>query len=113
MSLYAKYLKELKNYEMYQDENGFITYGEMLDGKYKYMYIEDIYVVPEKRKSSIASGYADLVLKKAKDAGCSRLLGSVVPSLQPDSHYRMLVLLGYGFKLHSAQNDLVYFYKEI
>jgi ribosomal protein S18 acetylase RimI-like enzyme len=113
MNKYAKYLKELKGYEMYEDEHGFITYGIMQDNEHKFMYIEDIYVIPEKRKSNIASEYANYVEKKAKEANCSALLGSVVPSLRPDSHYRMLVLLGYGFKLHSSQNDIVYFYKEI
>ena len=113
MNKYARYLKELKGYEMYEDEDGFVTYGIMQDSEHKFMYIEDIYVVPEKRKNNIASKYADKVLEQAKAQNCTALLGSVVPALRPDSHYRMLVLLGYGFKLHSSQDNIVYFYKEI
>lgn len=112
MSKYGQYLKELKGFEMYEDEDGFVTYGFMQDKGLKYCYIEDIYVVPEKRKSGIASQYADVVAVIAKEAQCDRLLGSIVPSL-PDSHYRMLVLLGYGFKLLSCNQDLIYFYKEL
>lgn len=112
MNKYAKYIKELKNFEMYEDEDGFVLYGYMDSGADKYCYIEDIYVVPEKRKSKIASRYADKVTNIAKEKGYKKLLGSIVPSL-PDSHYRMLVLLGYGFKLHSAQDDFIYFCKEI
>lgn len=111
MSHYKDYIKELKKYEMLEDDNGFATYGFMHDGGKKYCYIEDIYVVPEKRKTKVASQFADQVAVLAKQEGCSGLLGSVVPSL-PGSHYRMQVLLGYGFKLHSSQYDLVYFVKE-
>jgi GNAT superfamily N-acetyltransferase len=113
MNKYADYLKELKGFHMYEDEDGFITYGFMEGPKGERMcYIEDIYVVPEKRKSGIASQYADVVTVIARDAGAQILLGSVVPSL-PNSHARMLVLLSYGFKLHSAQHDFVYFSKEL
>jgi len=107
-SKYAMYIKELKNFEMYEDDKGFITYGIMEDG----IYIEDIYVLPEHRKEKTASYYADLVADKAKKEGYKCLYGSVVPSLQ-NSHYRNLVLLGYGFKIHSATQDLIWYKKEI
>lgn len=113
MTKYAKYLKELKNFEMIEDDDGFVTFGYQEDERGKTVcYIEDIYVLPEKRCKNVASKYADLVANHAKELGCDRLFGSVVPSLT-DSHYRILVLIGYGFKLHSSVNDLVWFYKEI
>lgn len=111
-SHYAKYIKELKNFDMIEDENGFAIYGIMEEPPNKFCYIEDIYVIPEKRKEKIASSYADKIAQIAKQHGCNILLGSVVPSYK-DSHYRMLVLLGYGFKLYSTQHDLIYFQKEI
>ena len=79
-SKYAKYIGELKGYETVEDEHGFATFGYMTDGGHKYCYIEDIYVEPEKRKHNIASQYADQIATIAREAGCDRLLGSVVPS---------------------------------
>lgn len=106
-SKYALYLKELKNFEMYEDEQGFITYGIMEDG----IYIEDIFVLPEFRKLNIASKYAGIVEAKAKSEGYKCLYGSVVPSYE-NSHYRNLVLLGYGFKIHSASDNIIWYKKE-
>lgn len=108
MSLYAKYIKELKNYDIVEDEFGFASYGFEEDC----CYIEDIYVVPEKRKDGIASKYADRVAEIAKGLGYKYLIGSVVPSL-PNSHYRQEVLLRYGFKLHASKENIVYYIKEL
>lgn len=107
-SKYAMYIKELKNFEMYEDEKGFVTYGIMDDG----IYIEDIYVLPEYRKNKAASSYADIIAKKAKDEGYKCLYGSVVPSLH-NSHYRNLVLINYGFKIYASEHDLIWYKKEI
>lgn len=93
---------------MYEDEKGFITFGLLEDG----LYIEEIYVEPEFRKTKTASQYADLVADVAQGLGLKKLYGSVVPSLD-GSHYRMLVLLGYGFKIYKAQDNLIWFIKEI
>lgn len=112
MSLYAKYIKELKNFEMIEDENGFIIYGFMSKGDEHFCYIEDIYVVPEMRKSHVASKYADKVTEIAREMGIKKLLGSIVPSLE-GSHYRQQVLINYGFKLYSSQENFIYYIKEI
>lgn len=113
MNKYAAYLKELKHFEMYEDADGFVTYGFMResDGSIS-CHIEDIYVVPEKRKAGVASQYADVVSAIAREAGASKLLGSIVPSL-PGSNYRMQVLLAYGFKLRSSEADFIWFEKEL
>lgn len=108
MTKYAKYLEELKGYKMYEDEKGFVTYGIMDDG----IYIEDIYVLPEFRKQNIASNYADIIAKKAKQEGYKYLYGSVVPSLK-NSHYRNLVLLNYGFNIIAADKDIIWYKKEL
>jgi GNAT superfamily N-acetyltransferase len=107
-SKYALYIKELKDYEMYEDEHGFVIYGVMDDG----IYIEDIFVLPEYREKDIASKYANIIEDKAKKEGYACLYGSVVPSLK-NSHYRNLVLLGYGFKVHAAEQNIIWYKKEI
>lgn len=112
MKLYADYLKERKLYEVISDDFGFATYGHMeVDGG-PAIYIEELYVAPEWRKKGIASKYADEIAKKAKEMGINKILGSVSPTCI-GAHESMLILIAYGFKLHSCVNDLIYFVKEI
>jgi predicted GNAT family acetyltransferase len=107
-SLFAQYKKEREGIEIIEKEHGFATYYPM-EG---YMYIEDIYVVPEKRHTGLASKMADEVAEIAKSAGYSKLLGSVVPS-KAGSTIALKALLGYGYKLLAAQSDALWLYKEI
>lgn len=108
MSHYANYIKERLNKQIYEDENGFATYFEEND----YIYIEDIYVIPEKRKEGIASYYADHIAKIAEANGYKKLLGSVVPSANGSTE-SIKVLISYGFKLASSHDNIIYFIKEI
>lgn len=112
MSLYSKYIKELKGFETIEDVDGFITYEFLEEGNEKWCYIEELYVVPEKRKSGKVVEFADAVSKIAIENGCNKLLGSIVPSL-PGAHRRMEVLMSYNFKLYSSQDNLIYLIKEL
>lgn len=91
-----KYWKEAMNREVIENEKGFVSYqfnGEIC-------YIVDIYVEPEHRKSNVAASLADQVVVIAKDKGCKFLMGTV--NLQgSDPSRSMMVLLSYGFKIHS------------
>jgi GNAT superfamily N-acetyltransferase len=108
MNKYAKYLKELKNFEMYEDEKGFITFGLMGDG----LYVEDVYVLPEFRQQHVGSDYVRLIEEKAKEIGLKCVYTSLVPSLK-NSHERLIIITSYGFKLCKADNDFIWFIKEI
>lgn len=108
MNKYAKYIKELKNYEMYEDEKGFVTYGPYEEG----IYIEEIYVEPEYRKSQVAVFYADLITEIARREKITKLYGSVVPS-QKNSQYRIEIFMKYGFRIYRTQEDLIVLIKEI
>lgn len=112
MSLFAKYIKELKNFEIIEDSDGFITYQFMEQDEQKWCYIEELYVVPEKRKTGKVVELADAVTKIAIEAGCNKLLGSIVPSLQ-GAHRRLEILMSYNFKLYSSQDNLIYLTKEL
>ncbi len=108
MSLYAAYIKEREDRECIESEDGFISF--------KYFgsecYIQELYVVPEKRKSSIASCMADQVTELAKEKGCKILSGSVCPSAKGSTD-SVKVLLAYGFKIMKSESDLIWFAKEI
>ena len=109
-SLYAKYLKERSSDNILETSNGFATF-RYLDGG-KSVYIIDIYVLPEHRKSGEAARIADNIVEQARVKGCTELLGSVCPSAN-GSTISLKVLLGYGMTLKSASNDFVIFTKEI
>ena len=108
MSLFGQYIYERQNKSILEDEFGFATYYFQNDC----CYIEDIYVVKEKRKENIASKYADKIAEEAKAKGMKYLVGSVKPSTN-GSTVSLKVLLGYGFQLVAAQEDFIWFKKEI
>lgn len=109
-SHYSDYLKERTNDLILEIPEGFATYRYLTDSVT--VYIIDIYVVPDSRKNGAAAHLADIIVKEAKERGCNTLLGSVVPSTK-GSTTSLKVLLGYGFRLNYAANDLIVFRKDI
>lgn len=109
MSLYADYLREKTSDYILELDKGFITYRYVDD---KTVYIVDIYIMPEFRRDKVASTLADHVVREAKSRGCTKLIGSVIPS-NKNSNISLKVLLGYGMILESSTNDFIVFKKEI
>lgn len=110
MSLYGQYINEHRGDGIVETDSGFATYRFLNEGKS--VYIIDIYVLPEFRKSKAASDMADVIVRLAKIAGATELLGTVVPTAK-NSTDSLKVLLGYGMTLKSASNDLIIFGKGI
>ena len=110
MSYYADYLRERTEDRILETEEGFATY-RFPDGGGS-VYIIDIYIAPEHRMRGVASAIADQIVAIAKQRGCKKLLGTVVPS-NKGSTASLRVLLQYGMRLQSATQDLVIFEKEI
>lgn len=108
LSNFGKYIYERQNKSIIEDENGFATYY-MTNGS---CYIEDIYVVPEKRKEKIASTYADKIAEEAKQKGMKVLVGTVKPSAIGSTE-SLKVLLAYGFRLESSVQDFIFFTKSL
>ena len=109
MSLYSEYVREHSDDEVIETEVGF--------GRYRFLnqtqvYIVDIYVRPDRRKSGAASAIADNIVELAKLRGCTELLGTVVPSAK-NSTASLRVLLGYGMNLHAIEGNMVVFRKAI
>lgn len=109
-SLYAQYIHEKTRDKISEWRNGFLVYQILNDGKT--LYIKDIYVVPDERRSGIAAGMADSVVDHAKAMGAVELLGTVVPSSK-NSTDSLRVLLAYGMSLQSSSQDLVVLRKDI
>lgn len=109
MSLYADYLKERTRDSIIETDQGFATYRYTDE---KTVYIVDIYVKPKARRLGVASQLADKIASEAKQRGCTKVLGSVVPSAN-GSTVSLRVLLGYGMRLDSCANDFIIFSKEL
>ena len=107
-SLYGQYIAERANQAIVEDEFGFATYMFTEKG----VYIEDIYVLPDHRHEHRASKYADEIAKIAREKGCTKMYGSVVPSAN-HSTASLKVLLAYGFYLDSSTNNFILMVKDI
>lgn len=107
-SLYAQYALERSGITVLETEHGFITYIFMSD----YCYIEDLFVVKEKRNTKVAYELAETVTKIAQDAGYTKLLGSVCVTARGAEH-SLSRLIQYGFRLKSLEGNMIYLVKDI
>lgn len=108
MSMYADYLKERENKHVLENDSGFLVY-RIFD---EYVYIQDIYVVPEKRKTGVAAFWADHVCSIAKESGVKTLVGSVDVTANGATD-SLKVLLAYGMSVDSISGNVIYFKKNI
>ena len=107
-SLYARYLLERTNWGVVENDKGFIVYSI----KNQECFIRDIFVLPEFRKSREATKMADEVTEIAKDHGCTYLSCTVCPEAN-GADMSLKVVMAYGFKLHSANNNLIILKKDL
>jgi predicted GNAT family acetyltransferase len=107
-TLYGKYILERENKYILEKEYGFATYKI----EPEYIYIEDIYVLPELRKSDKAAKMADEIVEIAKKQGKTHIIGSVDMNAN-GATTSLKVLLGYGFSLLQSTETMIYFKKEI
>lgn len=110
MSLYGKYILEHHGDGIVEGLYGFATY-RFLNEK-KTVYIVDIYVDKDFRRTMLASEMADKIADIARAEGATEMIGTVVPSAN-NSTDSMKVLLKYGMALKSASENLIVFRKDI
>lgn len=109
MSFYAEYIREQTHGDIIETEHGFATYV-FLDAQT--CYIRDIFVTKEAREQGKASSISAVIEDLARSKGCTKLVGSVIPSAK-NSTRSLKVLLAYGFELASASPDLIMFEKRL
>ena len=108
MGLWADYLKERLNWDVLECDDGFIAYNL----KPPEASIEDFYIKPDKRCSSLAKKLADQVFDIAKKSGCKRMWAKITPGLKGCDH-AMKTNLHYGFKIVGIDNNQIVIMKEI
>jgi len=104
----ALYLEERTNKHIIEDGFGFAIYSFNEHG----VYIEDIFVLEDYRKSGHAAKLADKIALIAKVKGITKMFGSVCPSAK-GSTTSLKVLLAYGMKLKSATQDFIVMEKDV
>ena len=109
MSMWAEYLKERENTEVFETSDGFVTYKYLNDG---ILYVVDIYVPKSKRQLNVASRMADELAKIAKEKGFKTMLGSVCLDAN-GADTSIKVLHGYGMKFSHYNGNMLYFTKEL
>jgi len=108
--MYAEYLKEREGIETLQSDDGFMTYTMTEDA----LYIVDVYIKPEARRTGAATALEAKAIAIAKEAGRKHLMGSVSFGVAGvDASLKMMVRSGYSFLSFNAEKQIVYFSKEI
>jgi hypothetical protein len=108
IDMYAAYLEELGAKHLYRNDKGFALYSFVEEN----CYIEEIYILPKYRGAKEFAVICDNITSIAREKGCKKLLGSVVPTIN-NSTRSLGMLLSYGAKLVSASNNFIVFSKEI
>lgn len=113
MSHYGEYIKERLGKLIIESDKGFASYYFTQHPKYgDVVYVEDIFVAREFRRTKAGTEMADFICDAAKGRGVKVLLGSVNP-LANGSTESMKALFAYGMKLDCIHNDLVYLVKDL
>lgn len=108
MSLWADYHKERFGWETIEVDGGFIIFHVKPPGA----SIEEFYVKPELRGTSLAKRLADLAFRAARDAGAEIMWARVTPGINGAEH-ALRTNLHYGFKLSHVDAGSIILKKEI
>lgn len=110
MSMYGDYVRERLGDEILESDQGFVTYRYLNEGKT--VYVVDLYVAPQFRKSQYGQTLTDAVIKIAKEKGCTEMIGTVSPAAT-NATYSMKVLIAYGMELKTSNEMVIVFRKDI
>ena len=106
--MYVEYLKEREGAEVLELPEGFAVIKQLPDC----LYLQDIYVKPEFRKTGIGRSMLEVVEQSAKNLGYSKVLGSCSP-LASGSTGSLKAMLACGFELSSCEKDLIFLVKKV
>lgn len=102
MGLYADYIRESRKMDCIETNEGFVSY--LIDGDQ--CYIEDLYISPSHRRKKLAFHFVDQIKKIAKSHGCTTLMTTVnLTSVDPSTSLK--VILSYGAKVYSSNNNII------
>lgn len=108
-NLYIDYLKERQNAEVLEHEHGLFVYTFLGDGK---LYLQDMYVEPEHRRTGVSHILFARLLKIAKEKEITTIIGST--DIQANNaEAGLLAALSVGFKITGIDKNMIWYSKEI
>lgn len=108
-SNYALYIEEREGKSMLEDERGFATY---FYPESTIVYIQDVFVRKEHRRSGVARHYFDIINKEAKEKGCSFCITSIDPKAK-NSYASERWTEKNGYEFTKNRDNLDWYCKEI
>jgi GNAT superfamily N-acetyltransferase len=108
MSLFAQYVNELTNSHVLEWSQGFIWYEINGDE----CYAREVFVEPVARRTGLVRDMEAELIRIAKEAGCKRLSGSVIPT-NNGSTDSLRFMLAMGYSLRSSSVNFISFVKEL
>ncbi len=108
LSHYGRYIYEREGKSIIENEKGFVTYIFAKD----FVYMEDIYVAPEFRRSGATYEFVEKVAEQARLKGYNKLVGTVKPTAN-GATTSLKGMLAHGFEVDSCDGTLIWFKKEI
>lgn len=110
MDLYQKYVEEREGAHVIFNDDVFIKYSYTNTND---LYIEDIFVVPSKRKTRIGAEFADGLCEQSKVLKGSKLVYGSVDLNAKGRDISIKTLYGWGMVISHYESNMIYFVKEI
>lgn len=110
MSLYGDYIKERENFEIIEDNHWFATYQMTDDGTT--LYIRDCFIEKGHRGQGVVEGIDNTLIEIAKVNGCKNILTQVA-LFDPHKDRNMRCFLRIGYRIISANSEVIYIGKEV
>lgn len=107
-SNFARYKEEREGKEVLENEHGFATFLFEDD----YVYVEDVYIIPESRQKGEASSFIYQIEDLAKDRDVFKVMVTVDVRTN-GANQSILAILHHGFNVISSDKNVIYFIKEI
>jgi len=108
VTLYARYIAEREDFSIIETDQGFATFKVVAHT----IYLRDLFVLPEFRRTKVASELCDQVCRVGRSLECTTLVGSLDPKAL-NANDGLRAILSYGLKLKGQQGSLLYFEKEL
>lgn len=76
-SLYGKYIAEREGVSIIEEDFGFVSYAFYDTAAGKRLYVHDMFILLEERRSGKGKLFRDMLIQLAKDNNCTHIMSAV------------------------------------
>lgn len=109
-SLYAQYIKERCDQDIYETETGFIAYSMHESPIGKQLFVHDMYITPTNRRSGEARKLVFYLMDFARQHGCTHAMTTVDVSTKTATD-AMKFQISVGMNLYKTEGNLIYLFR--